>query len=113
MRRSTAVLSSLQLPPSFDVRLLQADLAAIAPAEFSVHYNARDYAGRWSGVALRSASGSTRELAAVAPTFRDTPLLDRCPYFRQVLAAFDCPLKSVRLLTLAPGSYIREHSDNA
>jgi hypothetical protein len=30
-----------------------------------------------------------------------------------VLAEFHCPLKSVRLLSLAPGSFIREHSDHA
>jgi hypothetical protein len=33
------------------------------------------------------------------------------PYFREVLASFRCPLKSVRLLKLGPGASIREHRD--
>ena len=43
--------------------------------------------------------------------FRDTPLLDRCPYYRDVLAAFVCPIKSARLLKLGAGASIREHRD--
>ena len=43
--------------------------------------------------------------------FVDTPFLARCPYLRQVLAAFTCPLRSVRLMRLAPGSRIMEHCD--
>ncbi len=43
--------------------------------------------------------------------FVDLPVLDRCPYFREVMAAFPCPLKMVRLLKLAAGAQILEHSD--
>src|SRR5580700_1748325 len=103
------------LPFQFDPHRLQTDLAGIQPEEWSPHYNERDFGGDWRGVALRSASASPRDLNAGPSVvgFVDTPLLDRCPYFRAVLGAFRCPLKSVRLLSLAPGSYIREHSDNA
>jgi hypothetical protein len=88
-------------------------LTRVEPHEWSPHYNANDYGGQWRGAALRSANGSVRDLRAQAFDFAGTPLLDRCPYFREVLAAFHCPLKSVRLLALAPGSFIREHTDNA
>ena len=86
------------------------------PDEWVPHYNEGDYAGQWRGAGLRSASGSTGDLSARSPdgsAFRDTPLLDRCPYFREVLSSFPCPLKAVRLLGLAPGSFIREHCDHA
>src|SRR5262249_60101897 len=38
-------------------------------------------------------------------------MLARCPYFREVLATFQCPLTAVRLLRLKAGSSIREHRD--
>jgi hypothetical protein len=107
------VLTGLHLPLRFDVERLRADLAVIDSSEWAAHYNTNDYGGEWRGAALRSSTGSATELAAVAAGFQDTALLSRCPYFREVLAAFECPLKSVRLLSLSAGSFIREHSDNA
>jgi hypothetical protein len=106
----------LKLPFEFDPVLLQEDLARVDPDDWSAHYNERDFGGEWKGAALRSAAGSSRDIQA-APAgeaqFMETPLLARCHYFREVLNAFHCPLKSVRLLSLAPGSFIREHSDHA
>ena len=110
------MLPSLRLPLRFDLAGLKADLAGILPDEWSPHYNERDYGGDWRGAALRSLGGDPRMLfagAAGADGFVDTPILDRCPAVRQVLSHFDCPVKSVRLLSLAPGSFIREHRDVA
>jgi len=112
---ATAV-AGLKLPFLFDIASLRRDLALVQVDEWSPHYNERDFGGEWRGAALRSASGSPLDLFAgpAGPgSFLDTPLLGRCAYFREVLAHFGCPLKSVRLLSLAPGSFIREHSDNA
>ena len=113
--RRRRVLSGLQFPFRFDPELLRADLAKVCPGEWRPHYNDADYGGQWRGAALRSPLGAPGDLSAQpahrAP-FAATPLLDRCPYFQQVLAAFPCPLKSVRLLALAPGAFIREHTDN-
>src|SRR5262245_27963102 len=108
------MLSSLQLPFRFDPQLLQAELHIIQPAEWTPHYNERDYGGDWRGAALRAPIGHAYALfagPADADGFADTPLLARCPYLQRVLAAFACPLKAVRLLRLAPGSVIREHCD--
>lgn len=107
------MLTGLHLPVQFDPALLRADLARVLPDEWVPHYNQLDYGGEWRGAALRSPSGAVRELEANGQAYSGTPLLDRCPYFREVLAVFACPLKSVRLLALAPGSFIREHTDNA
>ncbi len=108
--------AALHFPFRFDLELLRSDLAAAKAVEWPPHYNERDYGGGWSGIALRSVSGESNQLIAGPsgnPPFTDTPLLDRCPYFRRVLSVFQCPLKSVRLLSLAPQSFIREHSDHA
>jgi hypothetical protein len=109
-------LASLKLPFRFDPELLRRDLTTVPADAWSPHYNERDFGGNWQGVALRSPNGSAHNLFAGPPgisPFSDTPLLANCPYFQEILALFDCPLKSVRLLSLAPGSFIKEHSDNA
>ena len=104
----------LRFPFRFDIDRLHGDLAKVLPQEWSAHYNERDYGGTWRGVALRSGTGSSHDLYAMpGDGFASTGLLDRCAYFREVLSVFQCPLKSVRLLSLAPQSFIREHSDHA
>ena len=106
--------AGLRFPFRFDLDQLRGDLANVQPHEWAPHYNDSDYGGIWRGVALRSASGSGTDLQAAAPGgFADTDLLHRCLYFRRALSVFECPLKSVRLLSLAPQSFIREHSDRA
>lgn len=110
------MLQRLTLPFRFDPALLKADLALIRPEEWSPHFNERDYGGIWRGVALRSRTGHASDLASTPPgpaLVRDTPALARCAYFQRVLSTFQCPLKTVRLLSLAPQSFIREHSDVA
>ncbi len=109
-------MQGLKLPLRFDVAQLQGDLDRVESGAWSNHYNEQDFGGEWQGAALRSASGSARDINAGPPgpaDFADTPLLARCPYIAAVLTEFECPLKSVRLLSLAPGSFIREHSDHA
>jgi hypothetical protein len=106
----------LRFPFHFDPELLHNDLSLIGSGEWTPHYNERDFGGAWQGVALRSATGSPTALYAKPAgegNFIDTPLRDRCGYFSEILRGFQCPLKSVRLLSLAPGSFIREHCDHA
>ena len=113
---AVSALQGLKLPLRFDAAQLQGDLDLVQSDEWANHYNERDFGGLWQGAALRSANGSARDINAGPPgpaEFADTPLLARCPYIGRALAEFRCPLKSVRLLSLAPGSFIREHSDHA
>lgn len=110
------MLTGLTFPFQFDPVLLQADLAKIGTEDWVPHYNESDYGGDWRGVALRSSTGSSRHLCANPagiPVFVNTHMLEICPYFQRILAVFECPLKTVRLLSLAPRSFIREHCDNA
>lgn len=104
-------IRNLRLPLDFDPVALKEDLARVQAGEWAPHYNGNDYRGEWRGAALRSLSGESHQLLAQGQAFSDTGLLARCSYFRKVLSGFCCPLKSVRLLSLSPGSSIREHRD--
>jgi len=105
----------VKLPLFFDPVRLRADLATIAPEDWVAHFNAREYEGDWRVVPLRSVGGRARHIYSdptVKPTdFAPTPILERCPYFQGLLAAFECPLSSARLMSLGAGSRIREHRD--
>lgn len=109
------MLSSYKLPFAFDVAPLKADLERIVPGEWIRHFNRGYYEGEWKGLALRSTTGRANQLytpALETAETSDTPILDRCPSFRQVLAAFECPIHSARLLSLGPGAKILEHTDD-
>ncbi len=102
----------LQLPFRFDPVRLAGDLEHCRQA-WQPHANRRDYAGEWGGVALRSASGAEDDLLSIPGLegYREASLLQACAYFREVLDTFACPLETVRLLRLTPGSVIAEHTD--
>lgn len=106
--------SCLKLPLGFDPEGLKSDLSNISSDEWVRHFNDRYYEGEWSGVALRAVESAGKRLYSDPNTteaFRDTPVLERCPSLQRVLAAFQCPLKSARLLRLGPDARIIEHRD--
>jgi len=105
------MIDRFQLPLTFDAAALRADLEALSAEGWIPHFNNGFYDGDWSGLVLRGAANGGDSLIATADAFADTPLLALCPTVRQVLAALDCPLRSVRLLRLGPGGVIREHRD--
>jgi len=86
---------------------------------WKMHGNAQVYSGKWDGVAFLSPSGEIDDLEIVPAradlmSIRNTPLLDVCPYLRDVvLPAFSghCLVRSARFLRLAAGAVIREHVD--
>ncbi len=105
--------SRVKLPLSFEPDALRSDLSHIAPDDWVPHFNTHYYSGDWSALPLRSIGGAVRQIYP-DPTrtdFADTPILDRCPNLRAALDRFACPLLSVRLLKIAPGTEIREHRD--
>ncbi len=106
--------ASLKLPLQFEPAGLQADLAGILSEEYVRHFNTGYFEGDWSAVPLRSVGGSATQIypdPTARDKFADTPLLARCPYIRQVLAALPCPQHAVRFLRLKAGSVIKEHRD--
>ncbi len=102
------------LPFRFSPDRLLADLGLVRDDEWVRHFNKSVYEGEWSGVALRSVGGKSRQLYT-HPDARDalagTDVLSRCAYFQEVLAEFQCPLITVRLLKLKARSSIKRHQD--
>jgi Aspartyl/Asparaginyl beta-hydroxylase len=107
----------LLLPLAFDPAQLARDLDVLSSDAWITHYVRQNYEGDWSVIPLRSPAGETHPVRMInadrgARAFVATPHLERCPYFRQVLDSFRCPLRVVRLMRLTPGSIIKEHTDH-
>lgn len=114
-----------KLPPSIrafvrlalrfqEAPLLQEALA-VERARWGAHFNADYHDGGWQGVALRAVAREITRLYSdpnLPAAVTDTALLAKSPAIQAALATFQCPLRDVRLLCLAPGSTIREHRDD-
>lgn len=110
-----AVPDRLQLPLSFDADLLARDLANVGGG-WTAHYVSQNYSGDWSVIPLRAPAGETHPIRMIYadPTQRvyvDTEHLRHAPYFRAVLDTFRTTVFAARLMRLAPGSVIKEHTD--
>jgi hypothetical protein len=108
------MLMAFNLDAEFDAGRLAADLALVDPGDWVAHFNRGYYEGDWSVVALRAIGGQARRInPAPVPVeeYADTPLMARFPYFRDVVAAFPMPLRTVRLMRLGARSSILEHKD--
>jgi mannose-6-phosphate isomerase-like protein (cupin superfamily) len=111
------VSDAIRFPFSFDPERLRADLVVAGSGGWTEHFVERNFDGSWSAIALRGPAYATHPVQMIYsdPTcaaFRDTPVLERCAYFREELASFACELQAVRLMQLAPGSVIHEHRDH-
>jgi hypothetical protein len=107
----------LRLPLDFDPERLDADLAAIAASGWIAHFVTQNYDGDWSVIPLRGPAGARHPIQSIysdpgCTEFADTALLGATPYMRELLAQFNCPLQTVRLMRLLPGSLIKEHCDH-
>ncbi|HVK99015.1 MAG TPA: aspartyl/asparaginyl beta-hydroxylase domain-containing protein [Dongiaceae bacterium] len=105
-------LSTVRLLKSFDVEKLKRDLDAavqhFAPAAQRGSY----HDGSWKGITLRNSTGDPSDPTAFSTSkARNTPVLNLCPYFREVLESLGCPVNVARLLFLPPGKVIGEHTD--
>lgn len=111
-----ALPDRVRLPFAFDAAVLAADLDRFGAGDWTAHFVRQNYEGAWSALPLRSPAGETHPIRMIyadptATRFVDTALLERTPSFREVLDRFQCPLKTVRLMQLSPGSTIKEHCD--
>lgn len=107
----------VRLPFAFDAARLAADLAALDGTDWVEHFVRQNYEGDWSVLPLRAPVGATHPIQMIysppgVSEFCDTDFLKQTPYFAEVIAAFDCPVMSVRLMRLTPGSVIKEHQDH-
>lgn len=113
---AAAAPDRIRLPLAFDPTRLAADLAALAEEGWVRHFVRANYDGDWTILPLRAPAGAVHPIHAIFPNpaataWYDTSFLEASPYFREVLAAFCCPLTVVRLMRLTPGSTINEHCD--
>jgi hypothetical protein len=105
----------LRLPFSFDAARLAEDLANLG-GNWTPHFVRQNYSGDWGVIPLRAPGGETHPIRMIYPdptqqTFVDTAALLASPYFREVLSSFQSTLRATRLMRLAPGSVIKEHTD--
>lgn len=112
-----ALPDRLRLPFTFDAAALQADLAALAGLEWTMHFVPQHFTGEWDVLPLRAPRGAIHPILQIAPNagvrdWVDTPFLARMPTVQAVLARFACPVGAVRLMRLAPGSEIKRHRDD-
>lgn len=104
---------SRRLPLTFDVEALRRDLLRVGDDDWApvpipgVGAAVPD----WTGAALRSHDGEITSVGYQGRVYRDTPLIERAPYFAEVTRHFRCETRRVRLLTLRPGAAIGTHRD--
>lgn len=104
----------LKLPFQFGEEKLVRDLERVMTSKWLPHFNQQGYSGNWNALPLYAPGGEPDNIYALDHKGRKleaTPQLKACPYFRSVISNFKCSLSSVRLLRLAPGSYIKPHRD--
>ena len=108
---------AVKLHFNFDTGRLQADLDQVNQELWITHFRDTDFIGEWNAVPLRSVCGH-QAIIHIVPSFdrpdfyQNTPLLEKCQYFKVVINYFQCQVNSVRLMSLAPGAKILEHTDN-
>lgn len=109
-----AITTYFQLPFQFNEEKLVKDLQRLLATDWSPHFNTSGYTGSWNSIALYAVDGDQKNIFAQngdAPKLEPTPILKNCDYLKQVIATFECPLLSVRLMKLAPGAFIKPHRD--
>jgi hypothetical protein len=107
------IIKYIKLPFRFNAALLQSETANLEKLIWQPHYQTLHYTGQWTALPLRSIDGSVEDIivSPVNTNYEDTVFLQQCPYMRQVLQYFKCPLLAVRLLNLHAGAIIKEHTD--
>lgn len=102
-----------KFPFHFDETKLAEDLSKCLKIQWPEHFNQQDFEGSWTSIALRSASGRESDISAhyTEQAYINTPVLQECHYFREIIESFQCEKEAVRLLSLAAGSVIKEHTD--
>jgi hypothetical protein len=116
---TTASEVCAQLSLRFDVgKLVEAYLRTRAlydPVTHLAGHDGRSYHEGWQGVSLRSNAGKWADAGPGGPgpaPFRDTEVVDRVPFWRDLLDAFRCAKESVRISVLEPSGTIIPHCDD-
>jgi hypothetical protein len=110
-----------QLRPCYDVDRLQEDLDQFGRRTWDPQGTVVDVGNlsvsadlNWTCLALRSPGGVSERTDPGGPgeeDFLNTPWIDGAPYMAQIMSAMPTELRSVRLMSLSPGSQVPEHRD--
>jgi hypothetical protein len=104
----------IQLPFKFSNAKLIEDLEICMHSNWASHFNKNDFVGDWEIIALRSKTGKETDINAFSQSkYLDTPLMEKCLYFKEIVNSFNCEKEAVRLMNLRPKSEIKTHTDNA
>ncbi|WP_209447223.1 aspartyl/asparaginyl beta-hydroxylase domain-containing protein [Amycolatopsis alba] len=114
--------AAVMLRDDLDLDRLGADLAELGGSEhwalqrsFEDGIVGEESDVDWKVLSLRAPRGDLRRTDPGGPGldwFHDTPLMAKAPYLAEILAGLGTELRSVRLMALAPGVSVEEHSDN-
>lgn len=110
----TKITTNIKLPFLFNEEKLAEDLATVLEANWVPHFNTQDYEGDWKAIPLYAPGGDASNILALSTSnapIAETTLLKACPYFKEVIDSFDCPILSARIMRLGVGAEIKPHSD--
>ncbi|MGJ8671620.1 aspartyl/asparaginyl beta-hydroxylase domain-containing protein [Rubritalea sp.] len=101
----------------FSPQRLLSDLEKLEGSDWVAHFVTQNYEGEWDVLPLRGPKGAEHPVMMCysdpsCDSFEDTPFLRECEYFQKVLGEFPFELHAVRLMSLSPGSLIKEHRDH-
>jgi quercetin dioxygenase-like cupin family protein len=98
---------------------MQQELQLLAQQHWCSHVNKTDYQGGWDVLALRCAAKHQHSHAILqsfaiedGEEWQDLPLLDQAPAVKNFLQQLPLSIKSVRLMRLDPGAFIKPHRDH-
>ncbi len=95
-----------RLPVRFDVERLQSEVGALPAGAWSRH--PQEHEGN-TAARLITVDGGPND--AVSGEMKPTPALAACPYIQQVLASFGTVWSRSRLMRIAGGGSVPQHSD--
>lgn len=108
------LVRSIKFPFTFDKKKLVNDVTKVMSSKWIAHYNANDYSGKWTSIALMSKGGKSSNINAFSNSTEDfiaTDILEFCSYFQEILDGFLFEKTAVRLLNLGSGAEIKPHTD--
>ncbi|TDQ23808.1 aspartyl/asparaginyl beta-hydroxylase domain-containing protein [Tenacibaculum caenipelagi] len=109
-----STISHLQLPFQFDIVKLLRDYSLVVNQDWIPHFNTSGYTGEWKAIPLYSSSGDTSNIFAFQNNNKavlETPIMNDCKYFKEVISSIKSPILSARLLRLGTGAEIKPHRD--
>lgn len=108
------ITTYLKFPFQFNEEKLVHDLSSILDKKWIAHFNASGYNGDWKAVSLYAENGDDSNIFAHPTsnsTISETAILKECPYFKEVIDSFECPILTARILRLGVGAEIKPHRD--